>query len=182
MARFDLTDTQWERLAPLLPPQHSGKPGRPYVEHRRVLNGILWVLHTGAPWADMPERYGPHQTASYAFVRTACGTKCYRLCKPKPMPKVVYRGTLPPSMARSWQSTPTPEPGACMRCLPQPTRKKGRASGRASRKNAPKPSRDACQSPRGGDWRQSGRANDQDPPGGGQSCASAGVCPLGRSA
>ena len=69
MARFDLTDTQWERLAPLLTPQHSGKPGRPYVEHRRVLYGILWVLHTGAPWADMPERYGPHQTAYDRFLR-----------------------------------------------------------------------------------------------------------------
>ena len=69
MARFDLTDTQWERLAPLLPPEHSGKPGRPYVEHRRVLNGILWVLHTGAPWADLPERYGPHQTAYDRYLR-----------------------------------------------------------------------------------------------------------------
>ena len=69
MARFDLTDAQWERLAPLLPPKHSGKPGRPYGEHRRVINGILWVLHTGAPWADMPPRYGPHQTAYDRYLR-----------------------------------------------------------------------------------------------------------------
>lgn len=69
MARFDLTETQWERLVPLLPPQHSGEPGRPYVDHRRVINGILWVLATGAPWADMPERYGPHQTAYDRYVR-----------------------------------------------------------------------------------------------------------------
>ena len=69
MARFDLTDSQWERLTPLLPPEHSGKPGHPYVEHRRVMNGILWVLATGAPWADMPERYGPHQTGYDRYVR-----------------------------------------------------------------------------------------------------------------
>ena len=69
MARFDLTDAQWERLQPLLPPEHSGKPGHPYCDHRRVINGILWVLHTGAPWADLPERYGPHQTAYDRYVR-----------------------------------------------------------------------------------------------------------------
>ena len=62
MARGDLTDAQWERLAPLLPPERSGKKGRPYAPHRPVLNGILWVLRTGAPWRDLPERYPPHGT------------------------------------------------------------------------------------------------------------------------
>ena len=69
MARGDLTDAQWERLAPLLPPQRSGKPGRPYEDHRQVLNGILWILRTGAPWRDLPDRYGPHQTCYDRFVR-----------------------------------------------------------------------------------------------------------------
>jgi transposase len=36
--------------------------GRPYLDHRRILNGILFVLHTGIPWRDLPERYGPWQT------------------------------------------------------------------------------------------------------------------------
>ncbi len=62
MARGDLTDEQWERLFPLLPPEYSGKPGHPYKDHRLVLNGILWVDRTGAPWRDMPERYGPCKT------------------------------------------------------------------------------------------------------------------------
>lgn len=57
MARGDLTDAQWARLAPLLPPQRSGKRGRPYRDHREVLNGILWIQRTGAPWRDLPERY-----------------------------------------------------------------------------------------------------------------------------
>ena len=69
MARGDLRDAQWERLAPLLPPEHSGKPGHPFVSHRRVLNGILWVLRTGAPWEDMPERYGPCKTCYDRFRR-----------------------------------------------------------------------------------------------------------------
>ncbi len=69
MARFDLSDIQFSRIQPLLPPQHSGKQGHPYREHRRVLNGILWVLRTGAPWRDLPERYGPHQTCHDRLTR-----------------------------------------------------------------------------------------------------------------
>ena len=57
MARFDLTDFEWSVIEPLLP----NKPrGVPRVDDRRVLNGIFWRLRTGAPWADIPERYGPH--------------------------------------------------------------------------------------------------------------------------
>lgn len=62
MARFDLSDTQYSTIQPLLPPEHSGEPGHPYENHRRVLNGILWILRTGAPWRDLPERYGPCKT------------------------------------------------------------------------------------------------------------------------
>jgi transposase len=62
--RYELGGRQWERLEPLLPhPTHHGGKGRPWRPHRRLLNAILWVLHTGAPWRDLPERYGPWQTA-----------------------------------------------------------------------------------------------------------------------
>jgi len=66
--RGDLTDEQWERLRPLLPAQ---KPhtGRPALDHRIVLNGILWVLRTGAPWRDLPERYGKWTTVYSRFQR-----------------------------------------------------------------------------------------------------------------
>ncbi len=57
MRRYELTDEQWQRLAPLLPPQRPWT-GRPNHDHRTIINGILWVLRTGAPWADLPERYG----------------------------------------------------------------------------------------------------------------------------
>ena len=60
MSRGDLTNEQWERLEPLLPPRKS--TGRPPKDHRQIINGILWVLRTGAPWRDMPERYGPWKT------------------------------------------------------------------------------------------------------------------------
>ncbi len=68
MNRGDLTNMQWERLQPLLPPQNP-KTGRPAVDHRRILNGILWILRTGAPWRDLPERYGPWRTVASRFYR-----------------------------------------------------------------------------------------------------------------
>jgi transposase len=68
MNRGDLTNMQWERLQPLLPPQKP-KTGRPAVDHRRILNGILWILRTGTPWRDLPERYGPWRTVASRFYR-----------------------------------------------------------------------------------------------------------------
>ena len=64
MARFDITDEQWERIAALLPPTHPDKRGHPWADHRSVLNGILWIMRTGAPWADLPERYAPKSTCN----------------------------------------------------------------------------------------------------------------------
>ncbi len=69
MARGDLTDKEWARLEPLLPPQRPAEPGGEYRDHRQVINGILWVLRTGAPWRDLPERYGPWQTCYSRFRR-----------------------------------------------------------------------------------------------------------------
>lgn len=66
--RGDITDTKWARLQPLLPPQKP-KVGKPAHDHRRILNGILWKLRTGAPWRDLPERYGPWSTVACRFRR-----------------------------------------------------------------------------------------------------------------
>lgn len=68
MARFDLTDEEWAIIQPLLP----NKPrGVPRVDDRRVLDGVFYVLRTGAPWRDLPERYGPHTTIYNRFNRWA---------------------------------------------------------------------------------------------------------------
>src|SRR5262249_49403895 len=68
MRRYELSDRQWERIALLFPhPSHHGKPGRPSGDQRPIVNGILWILHTGAPWRDLPERYGPWKTVWHRF-------------------------------------------------------------------------------------------------------------------
>jgi len=66
--RGDLNESQWRRLRSLLPAQ---KPpvGRPSHDHRRIINGILWIVRTGAPWRDLPERYGAWATVSGRFYR-----------------------------------------------------------------------------------------------------------------
>ena len=63
---FDLTDFEWSVIQPLLP----NKPrGDARVDDRRVLNRIFWRLRTGAPWADIPDRYGRHTTCVNRFNR-----------------------------------------------------------------------------------------------------------------
>ena len=57
--RYELTDQDWEQIASLLPPEKTGKPGRPSKDNRTMLNGMVWIARSGAPWRDLPERYGP---------------------------------------------------------------------------------------------------------------------------
>ena len=67
MARGDLTAAQWRRLKPLLP-RRVGRGGN-WKPHRKVINGIRWRLRTGAPWRDVPRRYGPRQSVYDRFNR-----------------------------------------------------------------------------------------------------------------
>src|SRR6266540_2594381 len=70
MHRYELTDAQWACIAPFFPDRdHDDQAGHPWWTHRRLVNGILWHLHTGAPWRDLPERYGPWQTVYDRFHR-----------------------------------------------------------------------------------------------------------------
>ena len=66
---MDLTDEQWRTVETILPkdPVRADKRGRPWSDRRTVFNGVLWILRTGAPWQDLPERYGPHQTVHRRF-------------------------------------------------------------------------------------------------------------------
>jgi transposase len=64
--RYELTDFEWAAIKPFLP----NKPrGVPRVNDRRVLNGIFWVLRSGAPWRDLPVSFGPRTTCYNRFVR-----------------------------------------------------------------------------------------------------------------
>ena len=86
MSRYDLTDSEWRVIEPLLP----NKPrGVPRVDDRRVLNGIFWVLRSGAPWRDLPERTAHAPPATIALsdgAKQVFGTASWM---PSPRPMIV---------------------------------------------------------------------------------------------
>lgn len=66
MGRFDLSDEEWVVIEPLLPRDGRGPKRK---DDRKVLNGIFYILRTGAPWRDPPERYGPYTTVYNRYNR-----------------------------------------------------------------------------------------------------------------
>ena len=69
MSRHNLTDLEWNVIRRFLPGEHTGKPGRPWKSHRQIINGILFVLRTGIPWADLPKEFGKFKTVYNRFRR-----------------------------------------------------------------------------------------------------------------
>jgi transposase len=70
VGRYELSDGQWDRIKDLLPGK-VGDPGRSGKDNRLFVNGVLWVLRSGAPWPDLPERYGKWKTVHTRFARWA---------------------------------------------------------------------------------------------------------------
>lgn len=65
--RYEISDEDWEMVKDLLPSDQLPKQGRPPKPNRDMLNGILWIAKSGAPWRDLPERYGPWNTVYDRF-------------------------------------------------------------------------------------------------------------------
>ena len=68
--RYELTESEWDQIKDMLPPEHpkEGKRGRPAkCDNRSAMNGILWIARGGAPWRELPERYGSWQTVYSRF-------------------------------------------------------------------------------------------------------------------
>lgn len=66
---MDLSEEQWRVIGVILPKDEvrADGRGRPWSDRRQVLNGVLWILRTGAPWKDLAERYGAYQTVHRRF-------------------------------------------------------------------------------------------------------------------
>lgn len=68
--RYELKDAEWARLAPLLPGK-AGDAGRSAADNRLFVNAVLWIARSGAPWRDLPERFGPWNSVYRRFRRWA---------------------------------------------------------------------------------------------------------------
>ena len=68
MRRYELEDKQWEEIQDLFT-SNLGRRGRPFKDHRQMMNGMLWILFSGASWRDLPERYGPWKSVYDRFRR-----------------------------------------------------------------------------------------------------------------
>jgi transposase len=94
MARFFLREADWAKLSELLPSQ-KGKRGRPRRNDRLVIEGILWVLRTGAPWRDIPKEFGPWTTIANRYSRwTKSGVweQMWGILKKKCRQRISYGG------------------------------------------------------------------------------------------
>jgi transposase len=67
--RHELKNEEWERIKDFLPPEHTGKRGRPAKSNRVMLNAMLWIDRTGAQWRALPEYYGPWQSVYSRFCK-----------------------------------------------------------------------------------------------------------------
>lgn len=67
--KYELTNEEWERISPLLPPQKTGRKGKPPKDHRVMLNGMLWIARSGAQWKNFPECYGKWEAVYARFCK-----------------------------------------------------------------------------------------------------------------
>jgi transposase len=70
MRRHEIKDADWERIRDLLPGQ-AGQPGVTAKDNRLFVNAVLWIAKTGAPWRDLPERFGKWNSVARRFARWA---------------------------------------------------------------------------------------------------------------
>ena len=65
--RYELSDSEWEQVKKLLPSERTGKRGKPCGDNRNMLNAMVWLARSGAPWRDLPERFGPWESVYTRF-------------------------------------------------------------------------------------------------------------------
>lgn len=74
LRRYGSTDHQWEQIALLLPPERTRKPRMPLKNDRFMLNAMIWIARSGAPWRDLPDHHAPWKSVCSRFRKSACWT------------------------------------------------------------------------------------------------------------
>ena len=130
VGRGELTEAAWARIAPLLPA--NGGRGQQWRDHRQVVNGVLWKLRTGAPWRDLPDRYGPWRTVYARVARWQRDGTWDRLLahvqtKSDAVGEVVWEVSIDSTTVRAHQHSA----GARKKGAPRPVARPARRSGAA---------------------------------------------------
>src|SRR3954453_10096903 len=120
--RYELSDAQWRRIEDLLPGK-PGDPGRTAEDNRLFVNGVLWVLRSGAHWHDLPERYGKASTPASPDGPRAASGNAYSTFLPKTAKTntscSILRWFVPTSRPRPEKGGPKPGSGAIQRRIDQ---------------------------------------------------------------
>lgn len=112
--RYELTDVQWQRIEGLLPGKVTD-PGRTGVDNRLFVNGVLWVLRSGAHWHDLPERYGKWKSIHTRFSRWAKAGVWERIFKVLTADRKNEYLMIDTTLVRAHQQAATGKGGAAIR-------------------------------------------------------------------
>ena len=124
LRRYEITDSEWSRIVDLLPPENTGKRGRPRKDNRTILNGMIWIARSGAPWRDLPERYGPWETVYSRFRKWIEDGIFDNVIRVLSMDVDLSELSLDGSMVQAYQHSAGAKKGASNRKRTQPRRSK----------------------------------------------------------
>ena len=123
LRRYELTDQEWGQVAALLPPEKTGKPGRPSKDNRIMLNGMVWIARSGAPWRDLPQRYGSWNSVYSRFrkwIDDGILDNIFRVLSPE---AELYELSLDATIVQAHQHSAEAKKGASKRDRTQPGRR-----------------------------------------------------------
>ena len=123
LKRYELTDQEWEQIAPLIP-SNKGKRGRPPKDDRLMLNAMVWLARSGAPWRDLPERYGPYSSVYSRFRKWIDDGILDNIFRVLSLESELYELSIDASIVQAHQHSAGAKKGASERNRAQPQRGK----------------------------------------------------------
>lgn len=123
LKRYELTDQEWEQIAPLIP-SNKGKRGRPPKDDRLMLNAMVWLARSGAPWRDLPERYGPYSSVYSRFRKWIDDGILDNIFRVLSLESELYELSIDASIVQAHQHSAGAKRGASERNRAQPRRGK----------------------------------------------------------
>ena len=123
LKRYELTDQEWEQIVPLLPSNKAGRE-RPPKDNRQMLNAMVWLARSGAPWRDLPEHYGPWESVYSRFRKWIDDGVLDNIFRVLSLESELYELSIDASIVQAHQHSAGAKKGASERNRAQPQRGK----------------------------------------------------------